>query len=102
MPYHVRGVRDGAVDFTRAWRCSAMLRSWSDISAIFERTSLSPSGAPALVALSSRVRSFIAARSSVVNPFDVAVAVCVRVISISFVWYDATAWDDVTGRLVQP
>jgi hypothetical protein len=52
-----------------------MTRSGSGISAIFASTSLSPSGLPARVrrrsAFSSRARSFIAARSSSVNPSDV-------------------------------
>src|SRR3954451_10814541 len=44
-----------------------MARSRSGISAILASTSLSPSALPAF---SSRVRSFIAARSSAVNPLD--------------------------------
>src|SRR2546426_2629622 len=52
-----------------------MARSGSGISAIFASTSLSPSALPArgprrAVAFSSWARSFIAARSSSVNPLD--------------------------------
>ena len=57
------------------WSRSAMARSGSGISAIAASTSPSPSALPArgprrAAALSSRARSFIATRSSAVNPFD--------------------------------
>src|SRR3712207_4459250 len=75
MPYQVRGVRSGALALIRAWRRSAMPRSGCDISAILVSTSRSPSallarGPRRAAALSSWARSFIAARSSAVNPFD--------------------------------
>ena len=47
-----------------------MARSGSGISAIFASTALSPSALPARSAFSSWRRSFIAARSSSVNPLD--------------------------------
>jgi hypothetical protein len=50
-----------------AWSRSAMARSGSDIAAIFASTAPSSS---ALSAFSSWMRSFIAARSSSVNPLD--------------------------------
>ena len=68
MPYQVLGERAGAVALTIAWSRLAIARSGSGISAIFPRTSLSPSALPA--AFSSRARSFIAARSSSVNPAE--------------------------------
>src|SRR5262249_40522960 len=68
IPYHVLGVRFGAAALTIAWTRLAMLRSGSDISSIFPSTALSPSvSAPVFI---SRTRSFIAARSSAVNPLD--------------------------------
>src|SRR5882724_2268990 len=71
IPYQVFGERAGALALMTAWSRWAMARSGSGISAIFASTSLSPS------ALSARgprraswARSFIAARSSSVNPAD--------------------------------
>jgi hypothetical protein len=52
-----------------AWSRVAMARSGSGISAIFASTALSPSARRAS-AFSSRARSFIAERSSSVNPLD--------------------------------
>src|SRR5258706_9149696 len=54
-----------------AWSRLAMTRSRSGISAIFPRTSLSPSGLPAF---SSRTRSFIAPSSWSVNLADLFVS----------------------------
>src|SRR3954447_1380635 len=74
MPYQSRGARVGAVAVTTAWTRSAMARSGSGISAIFASTSRSASaafsaGEPRRAAfLVSRAWSFIAARSSAVNP----------------------------------
>jgi hypothetical protein len=73
IPYHSPGERSGALALMTAWSRPAMARSGSGISAIFASTSLSPSGLPArgtrrAAAFSSRARSFIAARSSSVNP----------------------------------
>src|SRR5215472_7725352 len=77
IPYHVFGARSGALAMMMAWIRSAMTRSGSTISAIFASTSLSP---PAFLAapgprraavFSSWAWSFIAARSSAVNPGDV-------------------------------
>src|SRR2546422_6241577 len=81
IPYQVFGERAGALALMTAWSRSAMARSGPGISAIFARTSLSPSGLPArgprrAAAFSSWARSLIAARSSSVNPLeDLPVAV---------------------------
>src|SRR5215212_4619200 len=80
IPYQVLGERAGALALMRAWSRSAMARSGSGISAIFASTSLSPSALPArgprrAAAFSSWARSLIAARSSSVNPLDVALPV---------------------------
>src|SRR6188768_667217 len=77
MPYQVFGARPGALAVTISWRRSAMTRSDFGISAIFASMSLSPSAA-LLADLSSRARSFIAARSSAVNPLDPVVVEVVR------------------------
>src|SRR5438128_9193813 len=69
IPYQVLGQRAGALALMMAWSRSAMARSRFGISAIFASTSLSPSALPA-AAFSSWARSFIAARSSSVNPLD--------------------------------
>src|ERR1700716_165263 len=73
IPYQVLGERAGALALMMAWSRSAMARSGFGISAIFASTSLSPSALPArgprrASAFSSWTRSFIAARSSSVNP----------------------------------
>src|SRR2546426_9392423 len=73
IPYQVLGERAGALALMIAWSRSAMARSGSGISAIFASTSLSPSapgprGPRRADAFSSWARSFIAARSSSVNP----------------------------------
>src|SRR5437870_3642153 len=72
IPYQVLDERVGAFALTRAWIRSAMARSGFGIPAIFASTSFSPSAcfacAPRASAFSSRTRSFIAARSSSVNP----------------------------------
>src|ERR1700719_4668004 len=64
MPYHVFGVRFGALAFTMAWIRSAMMRSGFAISAIFASTSLSPSTLPERARRRSLRVSLIAARSS--------------------------------------
>src|SRR5436190_8369918 len=73
IPYQVLGERAGALALMMAWSRSAMARSGFGISAIFASTSLSPSacfarGPRRASAFSSSTRSFIAARSSSVNP----------------------------------
>src|SRR3989475_7097810 len=73
IPYQVLGERAGARALRMAWSRSAMARSGSGISAIFASTSLSPSaffarGPRRASVFSSWARSFIAARSSSVNP----------------------------------
>src|SRR5438128_2259255 len=73
IPYQVLGERAGALALMMVWSRSAMARSGFGISAIFASTSLSPSaffarGPRRASAFSSRARSFIAARSSSVNP----------------------------------
>src|SRR5437867_9381369 len=75
IPYHVLGERAGALALMIAWSRLAMARSGSDISAIFASTTLSPSAlsarGPRLAdVFSSWTRSFIAARSSSVNPVN--------------------------------
>src|SRR5262249_46303624 len=75
IPYQVFGERAGALVFMIAWSRLAMPRSGSGISAIFASTSLSPSawsarGPRRVSFFSSWTRSFIAARSSSVNPLD--------------------------------
>src|SRR4029434_9278271 len=65
IPYQSLGERAGALALMIAWSRLPMARSGSGISAIFASTALSPS---ALSAFSSWMRSFIAARSSSVNP----------------------------------
>src|SRR5436309_3390613 len=73
IPYQVFGESAGALALMIAWTRLAMARSRACIAAIAASTSLSPS-ALSLVAraavFSSRLRSFIAARSSAVNPVD--------------------------------
>src|SRR3954454_12455128 len=76
IPYQVFGASPGALAVTIPWSRSAMTRSDSGISAIFASTSLSPSAAD-LADFRSRARSFIAARSSAVNPPDPLPAVAV-------------------------
>src|SRR5438093_2780185 len=77
MPYQVFGERAGALALMIAWSRLAMARSGSCIAAIFASTSPSPSALPFFPrgprrasAFSSWARSFIAARSSSVNPLD--------------------------------
>src|SRR5881397_806675 len=73
IPYQVLGQRAGALPLMMAWSRSAMARSGFGISAIFASTSRSASacfarGPRRASAFSSWARSFIAARSSSVNP----------------------------------
>src|SRR5215472_1616342 len=73
IPYQSLGVRDGALALMTEWSRSPRARSGADISAIFASTSLSASAsvgrAPRRRAVViSFARSFIAARSSAVNP----------------------------------
>src|SRR5207247_4459324 len=75
IPYQVLGESAGALLLMIAWSRLAMARSGSGISAIFASTSPSPSAWSArwprrASAFSSWARSFIAARSSSVNPLD--------------------------------
>src|SRR5262249_34413667 len=79
IPYQVLGERTGALDLITAWTRSAIARSGSRISAIFASTSLSPSALPRAAAFSSRLRSFIAARSSSVKRWDALLVVLVFV-----------------------
>src|SRR6266545_4647534 len=74
IPYQVFGERDGALALMISWSRSAMARSGSDISAIFASTAPSPAARSLFArasAFSSWARSFIAARSSSVNPLNV-------------------------------
>src|SRR3989441_9124183 len=79
IPYQVLGERAGALALRIAWSRLAMARSGSRISAIFASTALSPSAlsarGPRASDVHSWTRSFIAARSSSVNPFNFAAAV---------------------------
>src|SRR6266705_644700 len=75
IPYQVLGERAGPLALMIAWSRLAMARSGAGISAIFASTSLSPStlsarGPRRASAFSSWARSFIAARSSSVNPVN--------------------------------
>src|SRR5205807_6682616 len=83
IPYQVLGERAGALALMRAWSRSAIARSDFGISAIFASKSLSPSALLArepqrAAAFSSWERSFIAARSSSVNPSDRRLIAVVR------------------------
>src|SRR3989475_7611457 len=76
IPYQSFGERDGALALMTACSRLPMARSGSGISAIFASTALSPSALSAreprrAAAFSSWARSFIAARSSSVNPLNV-------------------------------
>src|SRR5215831_9592736 len=76
IPYQVLGVRPGALALMMAWTRSPRARSASVISAIFASRSLSPSawaarGPRRAAVFSSWACSFMAARSSAVNPADV-------------------------------
>src|SRR4030042_1324493 len=73
IPYQVFGERAGALALMISCSRLAMARSGSGISAIFASTALSPSALSLFAraaAFSSWARSFIAARSSSVNPLD--------------------------------
>src|SRR5262249_13301306 len=84
IPYQSLGESAGALALMIEWSRLAMERSGSCISAIFAITALS-SASPAF---SSRRRSFIAARSSSVNPLDclpiAVVRLGLRVLSVIF------------------
>src|SRR5713226_417091 len=88
IPYQVLGERAGALALMMAWSRSAMARSGFGIPAIFARTSPSPSavfapGPRRASAFSSWTRSFIAARSSSVNPLTTLLAdFCVSVFGL--------------------
>ena len=106
IPYQVLGESAGALALMIAWSRSAMARSGSGISAIFASTSLSPSALFLFArpsAFSSLARSFIAARSSAVNPLDVlSVAVVLLAdFCVSFIAVSSSAsldGDDPHGR----
>ncbi len=69
IPYHVFGMRDGALAVTISWIRLAIARSLPLNSAIFASRIFSPS-ALFFSAFSSAARSFIAAFSSAENPVD--------------------------------
>src|SRR5207245_1129163 len=76
IPYQGLAERAGVLAWMRAWSRLAIARSGSGISAIFASTAVSPSALSArgprrATAFSSWMRSFIAPRSSSVNPLDV-------------------------------
>src|SRR5262245_2455174 len=85
IPYQSLGESAGALALMIEWSRLAMERSGSCISVIFAITALSPSASPGF---SSRRRSFIAARSSSVNPLDclpiAVVRLGLRVLSVIF------------------
>src|SRR5437867_3069434 len=92
IPYQVLGERAGALALMIAWSRLAMARSGSRISAIFARTALSPSALSArgprpADAFRSWRYSFIAARSSSVNPlnFSLTAVVLLADFCVSFV-----------------
>src|SRR5437899_8070378 len=75
IPYQSLGARAGALALMIAWSRSPRARSGSGIAAIFASTALSPSALSArgprrAAAFFSWRYSFIAARSSSVNPLD--------------------------------
>src|SRR6516165_11043121 len=101
IPYQVFGARAGALALMIAWSRLAMVRSGSDISAIFASTSLSPSALFLFArasAFSSWARSFIAARSSSVNPLDflliAVVLLALRIFLVIFIllWLAVAAY----------
>src|SRR5947209_16046405 len=102
IPYQVLGERAGALALMIAWSRLAMARSGSDISAIFARTALSPSALsargprPAEVFI-SWTYSFIAARSSSVNPlnFFLVAVVLLADFCVSFFGLIETSLDGV-------
>src|SRR5205807_10455189 len=78
IPYQSLGERAGALALIVAWSRSPRARSGSGIAAIFASTALSPSALSArgprrAAAFSSWTCSFIATRSSSVNPLIVVV-----------------------------
>src|SRR5215472_9186260 len=90
IPYQVLGARAGAPALTMAWTRSARARSGSVISAIFASTSLSPSalaprGPRRAAAFTSWPCSFIAARSSSVNPLGTLPVVLLAGFCVSFI-----------------
>src|SRR6266702_2483824 len=83
IPYQTFGERAGALALMMAWSRSPMARYGSGIAAIFASTALSPSALSArgprrAAAFSSWARSFIAPRSSSVNPSNVVSIAVVR------------------------
>src|SRR2546422_134272 len=75
IPYQSLGERADALALMIAWSCLPMARSGSGISPIFARTACSPSALSArgprrAAAFSSWMRSFIATRSSSLNPLN--------------------------------
>src|SRR5213594_5195289 len=90
IPYQSLGERVGALSLMIAWSRLPMVRSGSRISAIFASTALSPSS---LSAFSSRMRSFIAPRSSSVNPLSfllIAAAFCVPFCAVFIEFYSSS------------
>src|SRR4030066_305251 len=112
IPYQVFGERAGALALMIAWSRLAMARSGSGISAIFASTSLSPSALSArgprrASAFSSWTRSFIAARSSSVNPLDfllIAVVLladfCVAFLVVRLPWVMRISLSVIGGLLL--
>src|SRR5437870_4929130 len=91
IPYQVLGERAGALALMIAWSRLAMVRSGSRISAIFASTALSPSALSArgprpADAFRSWRYSFIAARSSSVNPLNFSL-IAVALLADSCVYF---------------
>src|SRR3989337_4349452 len=111
IPYQVFGERAGALALMIAWSRLAMVRSDPCISAIFASTALSPfalsaRGPRRASAFSSWARSFIAARSSSVNPLDfllVAVVLladfCVAFLVVRLPWLMRISLSVIGGLL---
>src|SRR3954452_21479858 len=86
MPYQVLGARSGAVAVTVTCTRSATARSSGVIFAMLSSSACSPSAflAPFFPsARSSAARAFIAARSSLLKPFDSVVLVFVAIVGTS-------------------
>src|SRR3989304_4331378 len=106
IPYQVFGERDGALALMIAWSRLAMARSDPCISAIFASRAFSPSALFAS-AFSSWARSFIAARSSSVNPLAfllVAVVLladfCVAFLVVRLPWLMRISLSVIGGLLL--
>src|SRR5687768_4082504 len=92
MPYQVFGDRVGALALISACILSPIARSVLFIAAIFASTALSPSF---LSARSSRIRSFIAPRSSSLNPLNFLFAGMLELLSCNYLFNSPRLSQDV-------